>query len=279
MSESNSSPIIYDESKPRAHYEAAAALKEKTFRVLNVGKVIPIFSFLVGLPCVAYNPFSMALFALFGLIFSILAVIGCQTRHSRLCLISIPLGFIAAMVLLTSGSDFSIVGAAVNIIAAAVQIRAIPALADFAMLKELPGFPFFDAGMENITFAALDRRDADEFIDESELYTESAERARYLPTEPPSEEMQEIFTDGVLGDDGKMPVLNAFERDTAEAVKDAPEEVRDEVILHLGHLAPNFADYEAEAAEEDGKPKSRYEQMINAQTNSQNELSDVELFG
>lgn len=276
---SNSSPIIYDESKPRAHYEAAAALKEKTFRVLNIGRVIPIFSFLVGLPCVAYNPLSMALFALFGLIFSILAVIGCQTRHSRLCLISIPLGIIAAMILLTSGSDFSLFGAAVNIIATAVQIRAIPALEDFAMLKELPGFPFFDAGLENITFAALEHRDADEFIDESELYAESerTERVKYLPAEPPSEEMQELFTEGVLDDDGKMPALNAFERDTAEAVKDAPEEIRDEVILHLGHLAPNFSDYEA--AEEDDKPKSRYEQMINAQTSNQNELSDVELFG
>lgn len=273
------SPIVYDESKPRAHYEAAAELKKKTFRILNAGRILPIFSFLAGLPCIMFEPRSMALFGFFGLLFSILAVIGCWVRQPRMCLISIPLGFVAAMVLLTSKSDFSVFGAAVNFIAAAVQIRAVSAVSDFYRLKELPGFPFFDAGMENITFAALDRRDADEFIDESRLYAESerTERARYLPTEPPSEEMQEIFTEGAIAADSETPALNAFERDTAEAVKNAPEEVRDEVILHLGHLAPNLAD--RKTTEETGKPKSPYEQMINAQVKNHEEISDIELFG
>lgn len=279
-------PILYNDDKPLAHYDRAGALKRKTDKTLKAGKILPFVSLTAGIVCVftcgaplaGNKPLLMALFTFFGIIFTLLGVIACQTRRQILCFLSVPFGFSAALVLALTGSLFAPIGTAAYIAATIMQISAMSAISDFIMLKELPGFPFFDPGMDNLTFAALDRRDADEFIDESQLYEERSERVRLLPTEPPSNEMKEIITEGMMPD-GETPALTAFERETAEAVGCVPEEIRDNVIMQLGHLDPNLAEHNDTADNGDGRPRSPYERMINAQAKSRRDISDVELFG
>ena len=160
-----------------------------------------------------------------------------------------------------------------------MQISAVSAAANFHMLKELPGFPFFDPGMDDLSFAAMERYEADEFI-EGELNTEKGERVAILPEGPPSEDMDEIITEGIaLSDDGKT-ILSAFEREAAKAVEDVPDDLKDEVVMHLGHLDPNLSEHDNIIDnEEEKKSESRYDQMINAQVKNRRDISDVDLFG
>lgn len=195
-------PIEYDESQPLAHYRAAGALKKKTDIALNLGRIFPVFSFLAGVVCVATNPFAIAMHALFGLSFAILSIVGCWIKNVRLCLISVPLGIISAALLAVSGSAFSPIGAALSAVTALLEIRAFLAIYDLDMLRGLPGFPFFEAGMEDITFAAIEHQGGDEFLKGFEE-EERTERIRYLPTEPPSDEMPELS----LSEDGGDAVL------------------------------------------------------------------------
>lgn len=276
-------PILYNEDQPLAHYEEAWALKKKADSVLTNGRNIAVASFIVGLICVFTGvsssiPLLMALFALFGFLFSLMGFIGCHVRHQILCFFSVPLGFAAAIVLAATGARIAPLGTVLYIAAAIYQIGAVPAIANFNMLKELPGFPFFDPGMEDLSFAALERHGADEFI-EGELEDVRPERVRYLPPEPSSGEMDEIITEGIaLSDDGKT-VLTAFEKEAAEAVEDVPEDIRDEVIMHLGHLDPNLSEHDNVPDNDEEWEKSPFEQMMNAQVKERREISDEELFG
>lgn len=279
----NKAPILYDKDKPLAHYEEARELKRKVDSILNSGKNISIAAFVVGLICVftgvsSSAPLLMALFSFFGLLFSLLGYMGCHVRHMMLSFFSIPLGIAAAIVLALTGSALSPLGAVLYLGAAVMQAGAADAISKFHMLKELPGFPFFDPGMDDLSFAALDRHEADEFI-EGEIPDERPERIKYLPAEPPSDEMDEIVTEGIaLSDDGKT-ILSAFEKETAEAVEDVPDDIKDEVIMHLGHLDPNLSEHDNKLDGEEEEPKSRYEQMKNAQVKNRSDISDVDLLG
>lgn len=233
-------PIEFDETKPLAHYKAAAALKKKTDIALNFGRVVPIFSFLAGVVCVATNPFSIAMHALFGLSFAILSIVSCCIKNVRLCLISIPLGVISAALLAVSGSVFSPYGAALSAITVLLEIRAFLAIYDLDMLRGLPGFPFFEAGMEDITFAAIEHHGGDEFLKGFEE-EEKTERIRYLPTEPPSDEMPEL------------------------SVSEASEDGSDAVLL----LKPI----------EDKSGETSYEKMVSIGDQTPSGLSDIDLFG
>lgn len=280
----NKSPILYNEDKPLAHYEEAAALKKKVDSVLKTGRNISVAAFIVGLICIftgasSFTPLLMALFSLFGASFSVLGFMGCHIRQFLMSFFSIPVGFAAALVLALTGSVIAPLGAILYICAAVMQFGALPAISDFNMLRQLPGFPFFDPGMDDLSFAAMERHGADEFI-EGEIPDERPERIRYLPPDPPSDEMDEIITEGIaLSDDGKT-VLTAFEREAAEAVEDVPDDLKDEVVMHLGHLDPNLSEHDNIIDDDkDGKSKSRYEQMINAQIKDRRDISDVDLFG
>lgn len=191
--------IEYNENQPLAHYKAAGALKKKTDIALNLGRIFPIFSFLAGVVCVATNPFSIAMHALFGLSFAVLSIVGCWIKNVRLCLVSIPLGIISTALLAASGSVFSPAGAALSALTVLLEIRAFLAIYDLDMLRGLPGFPFFEVGMEDITFAAIEHHGGDEFLKGFEE-EEKTERIRYLPTEPPSDEMPELSLDEDGGD-------------------------------------------------------------------------------
>lgn len=189
----NKQPLFYDENRPLAHYAAAGKLKKSADRAILFGKISPIVILPLGVVCAIFEPLSMALFTLFGVLFTILAYLGCGIKRIGPTMAAIPFAITAALVLCLSGSDFSPIGGVLYLIAALGQFRAMSAISNINMLKELPGFPFFDPAMDDISFAAMEHHGADEYI-EGELATESAERIKLVPTEPPSEEMGEIVT-------------------------------------------------------------------------------------
>lgn len=199
-------PIIFNEYRPFEHYERAQKLKKSADSMIAFGKAFPFAALPVGIICAVFNPLSMALFTLFGTFFTALAVTGCNIRRVGLCLAAIPFAFCAAATLALSGSDFGFLGAALYLIAGIFYFRVMSAISDFNMLKELPGFPFFEHGLEDLSFAALEVHGAEEFTAEDGSQ-EPTERAKYLPIGPPSEDMPDLFTDG----EGDMPALNVSE--------------------------------------------------------------------
>ncbi|MDE6596755.1 MAG: hypothetical protein K2K44_12215, partial [Oscillospiraceae bacterium] len=64
----NKEPIFFDENRPFAHYEAAKKLRKDSERVILFGKILPIVILPLGVACVIFSPFSMALFTLFGVL-------------------------------------------------------------------------------------------------------------------------------------------------------------------------------------------------------------------
>lgn len=185
-------PILFNPEQPLAHYERAQKLKKKIDRTLSKSRIVPIAAFLIGAVCAALNPAMMAANAFFGLFFSIFSYCGCWLKRSSLCLISIPLGLAASVASALSGSEYALIGTATFLVAALLQILAISCIYDYAVLKELPGFPFFDVTMDEITFAAKDRFGSDEFIDEQELHKEKPELK--IPLRKPSNEMKDLST-------------------------------------------------------------------------------------
>lgn len=192
----NKEPIFFDENRPLAHYAAAGKLRKASERAILFGKISPIVILPVGVACAIFEPFSMALFTLFGVLFTVLAYLGCGIKRIGFTMTSIPFAIAAAVVLCLSGSAFSLLGGILYFIAAAGQFRALSAISNINMLKELPGFPFFDPAMDDISFAAMEHHGADEYI-EGELVEERTERAKLVPIEPPSEDMGEIVSEDI----------------------------------------------------------------------------------
>lgn len=253
-------PVLYDPDKPLAHYEQAGKLYERVKKALAFGMIMPAAAFFCGAACVVFNPFAMAYFALFAIPFTLLSIIGCRARRAKLCLISVPLGAITAVVSAVSGSVAAPLGIAAYLLAAYAELKAIPAVTDFCKLKELPGFPLFDPGLDELSFAAMDRRGIEEFIDESKLYTEKTTR-RFKPEElVPSDKMDEIVTGVSLKKDGSaVPAESGAPAESAAA--DTAEDI------------PGLRN------EENADGDRPYEMMIKAEAEKNSELSDVELFG
>ncbi|MDE5742437.1 MAG: hypothetical protein K2H90_08325 [Oscillospiraceae bacterium] len=189
-------PIFYDENRPLAHYAAAGKLRKSSEKAILFGKIYPLVILPLGVACAIFEPFSMALFTLFGALFTVLAYIGCGVKRIGPTMAAIPLAIAAAAVLCMTGSDFSIIGGVLYFLAAAGQFRALYAISSINMLKALPGFPFFDPAMDDISFAAMEHHGADEYI-EGELVEERTERIKLVPIEPPSEEMGEIVAEEI----------------------------------------------------------------------------------
>lgn len=184
-------PILFDPDSPLAHYERARKLKTKTDSTLGRCRFISVAAFIVGAACVLYNPEMMAMNAFFGLLFCLFSSIGCWLKRPLMCLVSIPFGIIAAIAAGLSGSVMAPIGAAAFFLASGLEIFAVNAAYDHHMLKELPGFPFFDASMDDISFAAKDRFGSDQFIDSSSMHEEK-ERIKLLPSGEPSDDMGEL---------------------------------------------------------------------------------------
>lgn len=183
-------PIVFDPEHPIAHYERANKLKTKIDGMLDKCKLIPIAAFLIGAVCAVLNPAMIAANFFFGLLFAVSSYSGCWLKRPLLNLVSIPLGLGAAVASARSGSELAPLGAAVFFIATALQVLAIIYEYDYYMLKNLPGFPFFDVTMDDISFAAKDRFGSDEYIDESSLHESKPEMKITLRT--PSNEMKHI---------------------------------------------------------------------------------------
>lgn len=186
-------PLFYDENRPLAHYAAAGKLKKSSERAILFGKIYPLIILPLGVACAIFEPLSMALFTLFGALCTALAWFGCGVKRMGPTMAAAPLAIAAAAVLLTAGSFLAIAGGVLYLIEAAGLFRAMYGISSINMLKELPGFPFFDPAMDGISFAAMEHHGADEYI-EGELVEEHTERIKLVPTEPPSEEMSEIVT-------------------------------------------------------------------------------------
>ncbi len=250
-------PILYDPDTPISHYEKAGKLYKKVRTILEWGIIMPIAAFPCGAACIIYDPWLMAVFALFAIPFTLLAIIGCKTRRAPLCFVSVPLACAAAITAAVSGSIFAAVGLIVYLVAAFVEFRAISAVSGFLKLKELPGFPFFDPSMDGLTFAALDRQNADEFI-EGELNKDSPQTAvRFRPEDlNPSEDMEEIVTGVSLVKEENGVSVPSTDGGAAAFTVNA-EKTSD--------------------AETSERP---YEKMMKIKTDNKNkEISDIELFG
>lgn len=275
----NKEEIIFNPETPHAHYEKCHEIYEQYKKITTFGTIIPIPSLIIGFLCVLPSPIAMAVFFLMAVPFLLFCIIGCQARREKMCLFSTPLALIAAFTTLVAGSAISVFGMILYIVSAIVAFRAAHAVADFMALKDLPGFPLFDASLDDITFAAMDNLGSGEFIDESVLY-EEVRGERFIAPMDPSEDMDEIITTGMaITEEEKQ--LTAYERETVKEVSDVPEDLRDEVAQSLGHLAPNLAEYEEAAANERDENSDRaYEKMMKVQEGKNNSnISDVDLFG
>ena len=254
----NDAPVLYDPEKPLAHYEQSGKRYKRVKKRLSFGIITPIPAFVLGGACIIFNPWLMAVFAFFSVPFTLLSIIGCVTRREKLCLGAVPIGVILAILSIISGSVFAPLGAAAYLLAALAEFMAVSASSEFS---ELPGFPFFDPAMDDISFAAKDHFGSDEFIDESELYTEK-KVYRFDPgTLEPSDKMDEIVTGVSLLKEGDTPP-------PAEEISEAPAEAAEtETEPAAKELAPEIRD------------EGTYERMMKVKEESRNEISDIDLFG
>ncbi len=252
----NNTPIVFNPNEPLAHYEQCGKRYRKVKKRLTFGIITTIPAFFLGAACIIYNPWLMAVFAFFAMPFTLLSIIGCATRKSKICFATIPIGIILAVLSIISDSLFAPFGAAAYLIAAYAEFMAVSASNEFYKLKEFPGFPFFDPSMDDISFAAKDHFGADEFIDESSLYTEKR-TYRFDPSElEPSNEMEKIVTGISLLKDG----------DTPPQIEEIHTEKSQTEDVIQAELAPEIYS------------ESAYEQMISIMPEKRKDISDIELF-
>lgn len=257
----NDAPVLYDPEKPLAHYEQSGKRYKRVKKRLSLGIIAPIPALVLGGACIIFDPWLMAVFAFFSVPFTLLSIIGCATRREKLCLSSVPIGAILAVLSIISGSAFAPLGAAAYLFASLAEFMAVSASSEFYELKELPGFPFFDPAMDDISFAAKDHYGSDEFIDESRLHTEK-KTYRFDPSElEPSDKMDEIVTGISLLKEGDAPP-------SVEEISEAPAEAAEtETEPAAKELAPEI------------RSEGTYEQMMKLKEESKNDISDVDLFG
>lgn len=276
----NNEEIVFNPEMPLAHYEKGHERFLDYKAAVSFGTAMAIISFILGLLSVIHNPASMAFFFFSGLTFTLLSLIGCHARRPKMCLFSLPLALVAGFSAIIGGSEFSIFGLIAYLGAAFAVFRAASAITALAEMKELPGYPIFDISLPQITFAAMNEIGADELLSDEPVVYEEVHGKRFIAPMEPSEDMDEILTEGTAVALEKNQ-FTAYETEMAKEISDVPEDLRDEVALSLGHLAPNLAEYEKAAAEEREENSDRaYEKMIKIQQGKNNaDISDVDLFG
>ncbi|MBQ7981626.1 MAG: hypothetical protein IJ305_08485, partial [Oscillospiraceae bacterium] len=227
-----------------------------------------------------YEPTAMAVFFATALPFTLLALIGCHARRPKICLFSTPLALISSVASVAGGEAISALGLIAYVVAAFAVYKAAHAISALIEIKELPGYPIFDASLDNISFAAMDEMGADELLSDEPIIYEEVRGERFIAPMEPSEDMEEIMTVGMAVTEDETK-LTAYERETAKEVSDVPEDLRDEVAQSLGHLAPNLAEYEeAKTKEREENSDRAYEKMMKVQQGKNNSnISDVDLFG
>lgn len=277
----NNEEIVYNPEFPFAHYDVGHERFLHFKMSVSICTAITIIAFILGFLSVMYTPAPMAFFFLTALPFTLLALIGCHARRPKMCLFSLPLALIAGISAIIGGSAFSIFGLIAYLGAAFFVFKAANDIATLVAMKELPGYPIFDAALDQASFAAMDEMGADElFSDEPTVY-EEVHGKRFIAPMEPSEDMEEILTEGTAVAALEQSQFTAYENELAKEINDVPEDLRDEVAMSLGHLAPNLAEQEKAAAEEREENSDRaYEKMMKVQQGmNNNNISDVDLLG
>ena len=272
--------IVFNPEMPLAHYDKGHERFLNYRASVSLGTTITVISFIVGFLSVMYEPTPMAIFFFSGLIFTLLAMIGCHARRPKACLFSMPLALVAGVSAIISGSAFSIFGLIAYLGAAFAMYKAANDITALVSMKELPGYPIFDASLDDISFAAMDEIGADELFSDEPIVYDEVHGERFIAPLEPSENMDEIFTEGTAISLEKNQ-FTAYETEMAKEISDVPEDLRDEVAMSLGHIAPNLAEYEKAAAEEREENSDRaYEKMMKVQQGkNNNNISDVDLLG
>ena len=272
--------IVFNPEMPLAHYDKGHERFLNYRASVSLGTTITVISFIVGFLSVMYEPTPMAIFFFSGLIFTLLAMIGCHARRPKACLFSMPLALVAGVSAIISGSAFSIFGLIAYLGAAFAMYKAANDITALVSMKELPGYPIFDASLDDIPFAAMDEIGADELFSDEPIVYDEVHGERFIAPLEPSENMDEIFTEGTAISLEKNQ-FTAYETEMAKEISDVPEDLRDEVAMSLGHIAPNLAEYEKAAAEEREENSDRaYEKMMKVQQGkNNNNISDVDLLG
>jgi len=272
--------IIFNPEMPLAHYEKGHKRFLDFKSSVSFTTAITIFALILGFICVFFNPAAMAFFTGAGLIFTLLALIGCHARRPKVCIFAIPFAIIAGASIFFGDPKFAVFGLIAYIAAAFATFRAANAIAVLVEMKELPGYPIFDASLDNISFATMTEMGADELFSDEPIVYEEVSGERFIAPMEPSENMDEILTEGTAISLEKNQ-FTAYETEMAKEISDVPEDLRDEVAMSLGHIAPNLAEYEKAAAEEHEENSDRdYEKMVMLQKGKNNaDISDVDLFG
>lgn len=276
----NNEEIVFNPEMPLAHYDKGRERFLNYRAAVSFGTAISIIAFILGILSVVHSPAPMAFFFFSGLIFTLMSLVGCHARRPKMCLFSLPLALVAGISAIIGGSEFSIFGLIAYLTAAYAVFRAANAIAALAEMKELPGYPIFDASLAKITFAAMEEMGADELFSDERTVYEEVHGKRFIAPMEPSEDMEEILTESTPVALEKNQ-FTAYETEMAKEISDVPEDLRDEVALSLGHLAPNLAEYEKAAAEQrEENSDYAYEKMVMLQKGkNSNDISDVDLFG
>ncbi|MBQ8786542.1 MAG: hypothetical protein IJZ61_02790 [Oscillospiraceae bacterium] len=278
----NNEEIVFNPQMPFAHYETGHQRFLNFKSSVSICTAIAIIAFIPGLLSVIYSPAAMAFFFLTALPFTLLALIGCHARRPKMCLFSMPLALIAGISAVVADSLFSFFGLIAYLGAAFFVFKAANDISSLVAMKELPGYPVFDTALDQISFAAKDEIGADELFSDEPVVYEEVHGKRFIEPMEPSENMEEILTEST----GTSVTLEknqftAYETEMAKEISDVPEDLRDEVAISLGHIAPNLADYEKTVAEQrEENSDHAYEKMVMLQEGkNNNNISDVDLFG
>ena len=276
----NNEEIVYNPEMPLAHYEIGHKRFLDYRAAISFGTAISFIALILGVLSVINKPGPMAVFFFSGLIFTLMSLIGCHARRPKLCIFSLPLAFVAGISSIIGGSEFSILGLIAYLVAAFAMFKAANDISALVEMKDLPGYPLFDASFDQITLATMIEMGADELFSDEPVVHEEVHGKRFIAPMEPSEDMDEILTEGTAVTLEKNQ-FTAYETEMAKEISDVPEDLRDEVAMSLGHIAPNLAEYEKAAAEEREENSDRaYEKMMKVQQGMNNSnISDVDLFG
>lgn len=276
----NNEEIVYNPEMPLAHYEIGHKRFLDYRAAVSFGTAISFIALILGVLSVIRSPGPMAVLFGSGLIFTLMSLIGCYARRPKICLFSLPLALVAGISSIVGGTEFSIFGLIAYLVAAFAMFRAATAISALAEMKELPGYPVFDSSLDQAPLATMIEMGADDLFSDEPVVYEEVRGERFIAPMEPSEDMDEILTEGTAVTLEKNQ-FTAYETEMAKEISDVPEELRDEVAMSLGHIAPNLAEYEKTTAEEREENSDRaYEKMMKVQQGmNNNNISDVDLLG
>ncbi len=167
-------PIIFNNEKPLAHFEAAGKLREKVEIVLNINLFSGIVLLVLAFPLIYKNPDLLAYFFLFNVGY-IGSNIAASLRKVDLTLIGFICALLLGMVILSVGLSYQGI---IYLIMAVFQFVVHHFVLKDRYLSELFGYPHFSVALAEASLATLNVHGAnkmpytaDEHKDERERVT------------------------------------------------------------------------------------------------------------